>query len=107
MNQEQKPAIITSLSPPQATEVREKPEIEDPIYWQGLSDNYYDPLLTPTYAEDLRDYEQSQIPMDIQNSMHIHNCRYVMQDGEYKRLELNQPVHIVRTEKGCRITKIS
>jgi len=90
-------AKITSLDPPQVTAEVEKPK---ELKYGYTGDEYY------TYQSLMREYKQSQIPIDIQNSMHIHNCRYVMQDGEYKRLELNQSVQIVRTEKGCRITKI-
>jgi len=105
------PATITSLDPPQATEIREKPDISE------YEKEYEGIWLTQFYETALKDYQLSQVPMDIENAQKgtLMNTSggedwkgwFVDRGGWYVKLELNQPVQIVRTgDKICRIVKI-
>ena len=104
------PARITSLSPPQATLIREKPKMGCDYNFGITKDDIND------YQKDLKDYQLSQVPMDIENAQKgtLMNTSggedwkgwFVDRGGWYAKLELNQPVQIVRTEKDkCRIVK--
>ena len=97
------PATITSLDPPQATEIREKPDKQSFI-------DFYGDFFVGQYDEALKDYELSQIPMDIENNGYEIEGRVWITYGIQsiaEELKLNQPVQIVRTgDKICRIVKI-
>ena len=94
----EQPARITSLDPPQATLIREKPDFVD----------YVPPISgVSSYEQDMQDYGLSQIPMDITNMKQYSYDYFRIDAGQPVRIELNQPVQIVRTgEKTCKIVKI-
>ena len=98
------PATITSLSPPQATEIREKPDISE------YEKEYEGIWLTQFYETALKDYQLSQVPMDIENNGYEVDGRVWITYGIQsiaEELKLNQSVQIVRTgDKTCKITKI-
>jgi hypothetical protein len=105
-------AKITSLDPPQATEVREKPQRTDNKYWfNGVYENGHAiNIKMNLYKQDLQNYKQSQVPMDIENVFKVSVNYQVIYDENGSRmgvLQLNQPVQIVRTGDKCRITKIN
>jgi len=94
------PAIITSLSPPQATEIREKPDKSE------YEKEYEGIWLRQFYDKAMQDYELSQMPMDIANMKQYSYDYYRIDGGQPVRIELNQPVQIVRTGKDkCKIVK--
>jgi len=99
MKTEQINALITSLSPPQATEIREEPDRKD-----------FEPKLSGglEYWDACEDYELSQIPMDIENNGYEIEGRVWITYGIQsiaEELKLNQPVQIVRTGDKCKIVK--
>ena len=103
MNKEQMNAKITSLDPPQATEIREKPKPKD----FGIIGRRA--LATLEYNKAMQDYKLSQIPMDIENVYEKFTNHWIIYDENGSRIgviKLNQSVQIVRTESGCKIVKI-
>ena len=96
------PATITSLDPPQATEIREKPKMGCDYNFGITKDDIND------YQKAMQDYEISQLPMDIENNGYELDGRVWITYGIQsiaEELKLNQPVQIVRTGDKCKIVK--
>jgi len=98
------PAKITSLDPPMVTAEVEEPDICDPIYWQGITDDFYDPFANPSYDEAMQEYHKAIEPMPIENVIGNIIC---LEDCSNEWIKLNQKVLFIETETGCRVTKIS
>ena len=95
------PATITSLDPPQATEIREKPNEWDYVKLDAFQENVFN--------KAMQDYEISQSPMDIENNGYEIEGRVWITYGIQsiaEELKLNQSVQIVRTGGKCKIVKI-
>ena len=102
MKTEQINALITSLSPPQATLIREKPKMGCDYNFGITKDDIND------YQKAMQDYELSQVPLDIENNGYEINGVWITFGIESiaKELKLHQTVQIVRTDNGCKIVKI-
>ena len=101
------PATITSLDPPQATEIREKPQFRhfqyETIHIEREPSEAY-----KLWREAMVDYQASQSPMDIENNGYGIDGRVWITYGIQsiaEELKLNQPVQIVRTGDKCKIVK--
>ena len=101
------PARITSFSPPQATEIREKPHY--PSFYRAGNERRFD---FDGWTEAWQDYELSRIPMLIENAELYDGYSLIVDVCERTKLtnqlvKLNQSVQVVRTgDKTCKITKI-
>jgi len=113
------PARITSLDPPQATEIRNEPH-ED-MFFTGKSECPDEGVDWAAFDRAVQRYKLSQMPMDIE----IITDTYILEiipgedsidmktydpgegDYNYTEIRLNQSVRVVRTGKHkCKITKI-
>ena len=105
-------ALITSLDPPQATEIRRKPDKKHYRYW---GETFYGARLfldKKAYKAAMQDYELSRIPLDIENAEMYDGYSLIVDVFRRTKLRnslviLNQTVRVVRTGKDkCKIVKI-
>jgi len=98
------PGFITSLDPPMVTAEVEKPNQNNDKYWSDKIVPGNKSFLSDTYQYDLQEYHKAIEPMPVENVIGNIIC---LEDCSNEWIKLNLKVLFIKTETGCRVTKIS